>query len=71
MKNVLKWKNTYSGEEGFVEKTSSKNKCFYDTKVQDKAKVYANETSATNAIKQLETYGQGSAINNVFEIVPV
>lgn len=69
MKCVLKWKNNYSGEEGFVEKVSVKNQYFINTYEQSKAKQYASESAAKKGIDQLEAFGQGSQINNSFEII--
>ena len=68
---LIKWKNTYSGEEGYIEKTSTKEKCFYNTFDQSLAKSYANEMVANRTIKQLEDFGQGEKINNVFEVISV
>ena len=65
----IKWKNKLSGEEGFVEKTSTKEKCFYNTFDMNSAKPYANESTANRTIKQLEDFGQGEAINNEFELI--
>lgn len=71
MASIIKWKNTYSGEEGFVEKTSTKERCFYNTTEIEKAKTYSSEAVAQKTIRQLEGFGQGSAICNQFTIVNV
>lgn len=71
MKHVVKWTNTYSGETGYVESTSTKNRCFYNTPEIDHAKAYANEKSAAQAVKTLQSYGQGEEMCNEFELIPV
>lgn len=69
MSSIIKWKNTYSGEEGFVEKTSTKERCFYNTTEIEKAKTYSSEAIAQKTIRQLEGFGQGKEINNEFTVV--
>lgn len=69
MSAIIKWRNTYSGEEGFVEGTSTKDLCFFNTTDESKAKVYSSEAIAKKTIRQLEGYGQGSTICNEFTVI--
>lgn len=71
MKSIIRWKNTYSGEEGFVKKTSNKERCFYNTTDISEAKLYSTEAAAQKIIKKLEGFGQGSAICNEFRVMTV
>ena len=68
---VLKWHNNYSGEEGFVMQVSNKNQYFVNTYEIGSARQYASENMARKVIRQLETFGQGSQINNSFEIIAI
>lgn len=65
----IAWKNTFSNETGYVKEVSAKDKHFIDTKDEKDAKVYASKSSARRAVTQLESYGEGKAKNNVFEII--
>jgi len=71
MKHIIKWRNTYSNEEGYVERTSTKDRCFYNTTEIENAKAYSSEAIAKKTIRQLEGFGQGSAINNEFTVISV
>lgn len=66
---ILKWKNKFSNEVGYVESVSSKDKCFFNTFDQSSAKKYSSRTVASRMISSLKSYGE--AVNNDFEIVEV
>ena len=63
---VIKWRNRYSGEEGFVEKISVKEKHFVNTYDPNKAHLYTRKSSLTSALKTLEDIGE--TVNNVFYV---
>ena len=71
MGKIIKWRNFYSGEEGYVAKVSTKELCFYNTLDINSAKVYSSEAIAKKTLRQLESFGQGSAICNEFSIITV
>ena len=63
----IKWTNKYSGETGYVESVSSKNRCFINTPNKKDAKSYS-EKSVKGILTKLESYGETE--NNNFEVVP-
>lgn len=65
---VIKWKNKFSGEEGFVESVSTKEQHFINTYDQSQAKQYS-ESSAKGIITKLISYGE--AENNDFITITV
>lgn len=67
MAMVIKWTNIMSGEQGYVESVSAKEKHFINTFDKANAKVYKTAGSAKTAIKNLISYGEGEV--NTFEIV--
>lgn len=60
----LKWRNKYSGEEGFVKTVSTKNKCFYNTFDKSEAKTYTSDIVLNNEIEFLKSVGESK--NNDF-----
>lgn len=62
---VLKWTNKYSGETGYVESISSKDRHFVNTFDKTAAKRYSSLNIAGRMITTLASYGE--AENNVFE----
>jgi len=64
---IIKWTNIMSGEQGYVESVSAKEKHFVNTFDKDNAKIYKTASAAKTAIKNLISYGEGEA--NTFEIV--
>ena len=69
MKYILKWTNKFSGDTGFVESISSKEKHFVNTFEQKDAKVYASISIAKRMIASLRSMGE--AENNDFDIIEV
>ena len=67
MVTVIKWRNRYSGEEGFVESISLKNQHFVNTYDITKAHKYTQKNTITNALKTLDKIGE--TINNEFYTV--
>lgn len=63
---IIKWTNKHSGETGYVESVSSKNKCFINTANKKDAKKYS-EKAVKGILTKLESYGE--AENNDFEVV--
>lgn len=61
---ALKWRNRYSGEEGFVEIVSKKNRCFYNTTSVVFAKKYKTMKTLEKDIATLVEIGEGT--NNDF-----
>lgn len=64
---IIKWTNKFSGETGFVQSVSTKEKHFVNTYDQKSAKVYKNSSAAERAIKMLTSYGEAEA--NDFAII--
>ena len=62
----IKWTNKYSGETGYVESVSAKNRCFINTPNKKDAKAYS-EKAIKGVLTKLESYGE--AENNDFEVV--
>jgi hypothetical protein len=65
----IRWRNTVSGETGFVKKVNSKDGFFESTTLESEAKVYMTASIAKGIITKLESYGEGAAKNNVLEVV--
>ena len=63
----LKWRNKWSGEEGFVMKVSAKSKCFYNTYEKESAKKYTSDSAIDRDIRLLNEVGE--AENNEFFVV--
>jgi hypothetical protein len=64
----LKWRNKFSGEEGYVASVKKTKGHFVNTFDQADAKRYQFEKSVKNDIALLVEMGEGE--NNDFEIVP-
>lgn len=64
---IIKWTNKFSGEVGYVESVSEKERHFNNTFDINKAKQYKSISNAKGAITKLTAFGE--ADNNVFEIV--
>ncbi|MEE3344484.1 MAG: hypothetical protein VZS44_10360 [Bacilli bacterium] len=64
---VIKWRNKFSGEEGYVESISAKEQHFINTYDISQAKQYSSESIAKGQISNLAKYGE--ADNNDFEII--
>lgn len=65
----LKWTNKFSGETGYVQKISLKEKHFVNTFAQDAAKRYNSLKLVENDLKLLSQYGED--VNNTFEAVEI
>jgi hypothetical protein len=65
---ILKWRNRYSGETGYIASVSTKNRCFVNTNDEDKAKRYSDKAVAS-VLGKLEAYGETA--NNEFEIIEI
>jgi hypothetical protein len=65
----IKWVNTYSGESGYVKAVNSKDKFFESTQDEAEARVYMTRSIAKGIVTKLESYGEGLAKNNTFEII--
>ena len=63
----IKWRNRYSGEEGYVKSISTKGGHFVNTYEIREACEYKTEAAYKKAIKMLEKYGETK--NNEFEPV--
>lgn len=63
---IIKWTNKYSGETGYVESVSAKNRYFINTEKKKDAKRYS-EKAVKGILTKLESYGE--AENNDFEVV--
>ncbi len=66
---IIKWRNKFSGDTGFVKSINKKEGHFVNTFEQDEAKSYSNDKTCATAIKSL--HDMGEAENNEFEIVTV
>lgn len=66
---IIKWTNKHSGETGYVESVSKKNRHFVNTFEQTSAKQYKTESVASRTIASLAEYGE--ADNNNFEVVAI
>lgn len=69
MKFILKWKNKYSNETGYVESISAKERCFINTFSEADAKRYSSMAVANRMLTSLRSYGECD--NNDFEVVAV
>lgn len=65
---VIRWKNIYSGEIGYVKSVNYAKRHFNNTFSVFEAKEYTEE-SAQKIINKLIEYGEG--VNNVFYIVGI
>lgn len=65
---IIKWTNKFSGETGYVESISAKEKHFNNTYDISAAKRYSLR-SAKGAVTNLTSYGE--AENNTFELISV
>ena len=65
---VIKWTNKFSGETGYVQSISAKEKHFNNTYDINETKRY-KENIAKGMITNLTSYGE--AENNNFEIISV
>jgi hypothetical protein len=68
-RTVLKWRNKFSGEEGYVGKVSKKNGCFINTFNPAEAKRYTNRKSIDNDLVVLAELGE--TVNNDFFVCEV
>jgi hypothetical protein len=68
-RTVLKWRNKFSGEEGYVGKVSKAQGHFINTFNPDEAKRYTARKLIENDLKTLEELGE--AVNNDFFPVEV
>lgn len=66
---VIKWTNRNSGEVGYVESISNKEKHFVNTFDIEKAKRYKSVSVAKRMISSLESFGEADM--NDFEIISV
>lgn len=64
---IIKWRNRYSGDTGYVASISEKNRHFNNTYNINDAKRYINKSYAKGTITKLMNYGEGN--NNDFEIL--
>lgn len=62
----LKWKNKFSGEEGYVKSVSYKNGYFENTFAKEEAKKYAGKKSLEKELAFLEAIGE--TVSNEFVI---
>ena len=69
MNVVIKWRNRWSGEEGYVESVSVKNGHFVNTFDIKKAHKYSRKSSVSNAMNALQAMGETE--NNDFFTVEV
>lgn len=63
---VLKWRNKFSGEEGFVMKVSKANGCFINTFNPAEAKGYRSQAEVDKDLQVLAAIGEMN--NNDFFI---
>lgn len=66
MKTIIKWRNKYSGETGYVERVSEKEHHFVNTVHKGNAKEYSTEAAAKGVITKLTNWGE--AQNNIFDL---
>ena len=64
---LLKWRNRFSGEQGYVKTTSTKKGYFENTFDKNEAKRYRSDRELGADIAFLHSIGED--INNEFEIV--
>ena len=64
MNVVLKWRNKYSGDEGFVKKVNKNEQHFVSTYDINEAKIYNGSKSLLLDQEILETHGE--TYNNEF-----
>ena len=69
MKMNLKWRNRFSGEEGYVGKVSRKDGCFYATFDAKNAKTYISQSGVAKDLEFLASIGENT--NNEFFTVEV
>ena len=63
----IRWRNIYSGEEGYVQMIRKTQKCFINTTDKLSAHKYRSENDAREAVNVLIEIGEGR--NNIFMIV--
>ena len=63
---VLKWRNKFSGEEGFVMKVSKASGCFFNTFDAKEAKGYRSQAEIEKDLLILQDIGE--MVNNEFYI---
>lgn len=66
---VLKWKNKYSGEEGYVKTMAHSKGHFVNTYEQSEAKIYTSDKVVAKDLEALKEMGETE--NNDFYTVPV
>ena len=64
---IIKWTNKFSGETGYVESVSTKNRCFVNTFKKKDAKRYS-EKAVKGILTKLDSYNETE--NNIFETEP-
>ena len=69
MNVVLKWRNKFSGEEGFVKSVSKTSGHFINTFDINEAKHYNRDKQLTNDQNNLELIGE--TVNNDFFVVNI
>lgn len=57
-KTVLKWKNRYSGEQGYVQSVSVKKGYFTNTFNKDEAKTYTSDSLVSKDLDILRGFGE-------------
>ena len=67
MKAVLKWRNKFSGEEGFVKSVSKVNGHFINTWDLRNAKIYKGEKQLNNDLEILNCIGE-TKMNMFFRV---
>lgn len=66
---IIKWRNKFSNETGYVESISARDKHFINTFDESSAKKYSSMAIARRMITTLSSYGE--AENNDFDVVKV
>ena len=66
---IIKWRNKYSGETGYVEKINKKYGYFENTFDESLASIFKTKSTASRALNWLTNSEEGE--NNTFEVVPV
>ena len=64
---VLKWRNKFSNETGYVRNIQKAKGYFVNTTMLDQAKKYKSEDEVQKALAALKSIGETN--NNVFETV--
>lgn len=63
-KKILKWRNKFSGEEGYVKTVSKTRGYFINVYEREEAKKYTNQKQMENDLSILEAIGETE--NNIF-----